>query len=82
MMDQRTVLIRRGAEILESRPGMGRPKVDSSQNRAASVLTKKGKSGLDLEVEAHPGGLVLFVGEIHVHLDEHYDTGITIQKNW
>ena len=29
-----------------------------------------------MEVEAHPEGLVLFAGEIHVHFDEHYDPEI------
>jgi len=74
-MDQHTVLIRRGGEILESHPGIGRLKVDSSQNRAASVFPKD-KSGFDVEVDAHPEGLVLFAGEVHVHFDEHYDPGI------
>jgi hypothetical protein len=49
--------------------------VDSSQNRAASVFPKKYESGFDVEVDAHPEGLVLFAGEVHVRFDEHYDPG-------
>jgi hypothetical protein len=49
--------------------------VDSSQNRAASVFPKKDESGFDVEVDAHPEGLVLFAGEVHVRFDEHYDPG-------
>jgi hypothetical protein len=68
-MDQHTVPIGRGAEILESHPGIGRLMVDGSWNRAASVLPKKVERGFDVEVEAHPKWLVLFVGEVHVHFD-------------
>ena len=69
MMDQHTVPIGRNAEILESHPGIGRLDVDGSRNRAASVLPKKNERGFDVKVEAHPEGLVLFVGEVHVHFD-------------
>ena len=68
-MNQHTVPIGRGAEILESHPGIGRLDVDGSWNRAASVFPKKIRSGFDVEVEAHLEGLVLFGGEIHVHFD-------------
>ena len=81
-MDLRSVPIGRDRAIPESHPGIGRLKVDSSRNRAASVFPKKGESGLDVEVEANPEGLVLFTGEVHVRFDEHYDPGITVQKNW
>jgi hypothetical protein len=75
-MDPRPVPIGKAEESLESHPGIGCLKVDSSRNRAASVFPKKDKSGFDVEVEAHPEGLVLFAGEVHVHFAEHYDPGI------
>ncbi len=81
-MDLRSVPIGRDRAILESHPGIGRLKVASSRNRAASVFPKKAKSGFDVEVEAHPERLVLFAGEVHVHFDEHYDPGTTIPKIW